>query len=150
MEIFNGAAGDVSHVQVVVAPATCHLLLVRKLLRSDWDLGAQDCWMSPGAFTGEVSACMLRDVGANWVIVGHSERRQIIKEDDHRVALKVLGALDAGLRVVLCIGETGEDKAAGLQSTVIHAQLQAVANVVSSWENILLAYEPLWAIGELF
>lgn len=150
MKIFNCAAGNVSQVQVVIAPAACHLLLVRKLLRGDWEVGAQDCWKSSGPFTGEVSAGMLRDIGADWVILGHSERRQIMKEDDHLVASKVAGALDAGMHVVLCVGETQQDRAAGMHSAVIQAQLEAVANVVSSWENLLVAYEPLWAIGKFF
>ncbi|ODV63945.1 triose-phosphate isomerase TPI1 [Ascoidea rubescens DSM 1968] len=100
-----------------------------------------------GAFTGEISVQQIKDVGATWVILGHSERRTIIKESDEFVASKVKFALDNDVKVILCIGETLEERKSGVTLDVCSRQLDAVSKIVSDWSNIVVAYEPVWAIG---
>lgn len=113
--------------------------------------GAQDC--SPeqedGAFTGEISAAMLADIGCAWVIVGHSERRDRHGEDDQRVAAKFEAALKAGLAPVLCVGETAEQRQSGGARDVVRKQLRAVIERVGAEVFVrgAVAYEPIWAIG---
>ncbi|KAJ2165557.1 triosephosphate isomerase, partial [Coemansia sp. RSA 353] len=109
-----------------------------------------NCYIkASGAYTGEISPEMLHDVGAKWVILGHSERRSILKESDEFTAEKVVKALEAGLKVVLCIGELLEEREAGITQTVVNRQLDAVIKTVkeADWANIVIAYEPVWAIG---
>ncbi|MDR6641476.1 triosephosphate isomerase [Luteibacter sp. 1214] len=113
--------------------------------------GAQDLseHSASGAFTGEVSGSMLRDVGATWVLVGHSERRQYQHESDAVVAGKVEAALGAGLTPILCVGETREEHEAGQAEAVIGRQLEAVLVHVGiePFRQAVIAYEPVWAIG---
>lgn len=113
--------------------------------------GAQDLseHSASGAFTGEVSGSMLRDVGATWVLVGHSERRQYQHESDAVVAGKVEAALEAGLTPILCVGETREEHEAGQAEAVIGRQLEAVLVHVGiePFRQAVIAYEPVWAIG---
>ena len=99
-----------------------------------------------GAYTGEVSAAMLKEFGCRYVIVGHSERRQLFGESDSQVAGKFAAALDAGLTPILCVGETLEDREAGRTEEVVARQLDAVLKQKSLSEAVL-AYEPVWAIG---
>jgi len=102
-----------------------------------------------GAYTGEVSATMLRDVGADWVLVGHSERRQYQGESDHLVARKFEAAQAGGLKPILCVGETKEEHEEGKAEEVIHRQLLAVVDHVGieAFRQAAIAYEPVWAIG---
>jgi len=102
-----------------------------------------------GAFTGEVSATMLADFGCRYVLVGHSERRQLFGETDATVAAKYAAALAQGVRPVLCVGETLAEREAGRTEEVVGRQLQAVLdlNGMKSFENAVVAYEPVWAIG---
>lgn len=106
-----------------------------------------------GAFTGEISVEMLRDAGAQWVLAGHSERRHIMGEADALVAQKVLFALEHGLRVMLCIGETLEEREAGKLTEVLERQLGAVFSAAGKLDaaslagRFAVAYEPVWAIG---
>lgn len=102
-----------------------------------------------GAFTGEVSADMLSDVGCDWVLVGHSERRQYHAESDARVAAKFAAAQLAGLTPVLCVGESLEQREAGQAEAVIARQLDAVLDIggIESFARAVVAYEPIWAIG---
>ena len=113
-------------------------------------VGAQDLSVEAGgAFTGDVSASMLVDCGAQYVLVGHSERRELHGEDDEVVAAKFAAALEAGLTPILCVGETLEERESGLADAVIHRQIEAVLNR-SGIEGIgraVVAYEPVWAIG---
>jgi len=99
-----------------------------------------------GAYTGEVSAAMLADFGCKYVIVGHSERRQLFGETDEQVAAKFAAARKGGLTPILCVGETLAEREAGRTEQVVGRQLDAVLNS-SSFENAVLAYEPVWAIG---
>lgn len=102
-----------------------------------------------GAFTGEVSAAMLQDVGCSHVIVGHSERRALLGETSETVAAKYVAAISQGLTPVLCVGETLQDREAGRTNAVIDAQLNAVLELagVSTFAGAVVAYEPVWAIG---
>uniref|UniRef100_A0A7N0U580 Triose-phosphate isomerase n=1 Tax=Kalanchoe fedtschenkoi TaxID=63787 RepID=A0A7N0U580_KALFE len=135
-------------VEVVVSPPYVHLTLVKGLLRSDFQVAAQNCWVRKGgAFTGEVSAEMLVNLGIPWVILGHSERRALLGESNEFVGDKVAYALSVGLKVIACVGETLEQRESGSTAAVVAAQTKAIAEKVSSWENIVLAYEPVWAIG---
>jgi triosephosphate isomerase (TIM) len=112
-------------------------------------LGAQNCWNQPsGAFTGEVSPVMLAEI-CSFVIVGHSERRRIFGENDDLVASKTLAALDAGLNVILCVGEDLETRQEGQATTFVEAQLESAfaALSASAIQRMTIAYEPIWAIG---
>lgn len=138
-------------VDVAVFPPYVYLAdAVRSLDGSLVAVGAQDVCAEPvGAFTGEVAASMLKDVGCRYVIVGHSERRRLFHEDDVLVARKFAAALKAGLTPVLCVGETLEEREAERTQAVVGRQLDAVTamNGVASLKAAILAYEPVWAIG---
>jgi len=100
-----------------------------------------------GAFTGEISAHQLQDSGITWVLTGHSERRVILGEDDRFVARKTKAALDSGLGVIACCGESLEQREAGKTIEVVTGQLRAIASETRDWSKIVVAYEPIWAIG---
>ena len=137
--------------EVLVCPPFVYLWETGRLLKdSEVALGAQSvCAESLGAFTGEVSGAMLRDVGCRYVLVGHSERRQLFGESDSLVARKFLAAQAQGLVPVLCVGETLEDREGGRTTEVGARQLEAVLSVsgVGSLASAVIAYEPVWAIG---
>jgi len=138
-------------VDIVVFPPYVYLAdAVRMLDEGAIGVGAQDvCAESVGAFTGQVAAAMLRDVGCRYVIVGHSERRRLYHEDDVLVARKFAAVLQAGLTPVLCVGETLDEREAQRTEAVVARQLEAVTamNGVSSFAGAIVAYEPVWAIG---
>ncbi|XP_065879950.1 triosephosphate isomerase, cytosolic [Euphorbia lathyris] len=135
-------------VEVVVSPPFVFLPMVKGLLRPDFQIAAQNCWVRKGgAFTGEVSAEMLMNLSIPWVILGHSERRALLSESNELVADKVAYALSQGLKVIACIGETLEQRESGSTMEVVSAQTKAIAEKVSNWDNVVLAYEPVWAIG---
>ena len=137
--------------EVVVCPPFPYLWEVgRQLKASDVALGAQSVCAEPvGAFTGEVSAAMLKDVGCRFVIVGHSERRALYREDDALVARKFLAAQGQGLTPILCVGETLDERERGATIDVVTRQLNAVLEVagIAAMRNAVVAYEPVWAIG---
>lgn len=135
-------------VEVVIAPPSLYLLLVREHLRKEFHVAAQNVFDKPnGAFTGEISVEQLRESDITWALVGHSERRVILREDDAFVASKVRAALDGNLGVVLCIGESLEQREAGKTIEVVTNQLKAVKERVQDWSSVVIAYEPIWAIG---
>lgn len=135
-------------VDVVVAPPFVHLDLVQASLMMPYNISAQNCWVSKGgAFTGEVSAEMLKDMGIPWVVLGHSERRSLCGESSIFVGDKCKYALDTGLAVIACIGETLAEREAGNLESVLNEQMSAIAARVSDWTNVVIAYEPVWAIG---
>ncbi|KAJ4846970.1 Triosephosphate isomerase, cytosolic [Turnera subulata] len=135
-------------VEVVVSPPFVFLPVVKSELRADFHVAAQNCWVKKGgAFTGEVSAEMLANLGVPWVILGHSERRALLNESNEFVGDKVAYALSQGLKVIACVGETLEQREAGSTMDVVAAQTKAIAERVSNWANVVLAYEPVWAIG---
>lgn len=136
------------NVDVCVTPSTLHLLTVNAKLSKNYLVGAQNCSATgKGAFTGETSAEMLKDASIPWVVIGHSERRTLYGDTDQVVAAKVAIALKTGLSVIACIGETLQQREAGEMLAVITRQAQAVAEVVGDWSRVVLAYEPVWAIG---
>jgi len=140
------------NVDVVVFPPYVYLAdAVRVLEEGDIAVGAQDVCAeaTPGAFTGQVAAAMLKDVGCRYVIVGHSERRRMYHEDDVLVARKFAAALASGLTPVLCVGETLEEREGHRTEAVIARQLDAVIAMVgvASFAGAIVAYEPVWAIG---
>jgi triosephosphate isomerase len=104
-------------------------------------------WASEGAFTGEVSVPMLVEVGVAGSIVGHSERRQYFGETDETVARRAYALLEAGLGIIACVGESAEERAAGQTEFVLRIQVEAIADAVAGWDGLVIAYEPVWAIG---
>ncbi len=104
-------------------------------------------WADEGAFTGEVSAPMLKEVGASGSIVGHSERRQHFGETDETVARRTVAALEHGLRVIACVGESEEERESGQTELVLRLQVEAIADAAGAHDDLVLAYEPVWAIG---
>jgi triosephosphate isomerase (TIM) len=138
-------------VEIAVCPPSVYLWETARLLKSSSiALGAQSVCAEPlGAFTGEVSASMLKDVGCKYVIVGHSERRAIYKEDDALAARKFLAAQSQGLIPILCVGETLEERERGQTMQVVSRQLAAVLDLAgaAALRTAVIAYEPVWAIG---
>lgn len=136
------------NVEVAVAPASVHLTTVRSLLASHVIVSAQNCAaQGNGPFTGEVSADILHDLGIQWVILGHSERRSLYQESNELVAKKTKYALEKGLNVILCIGEKLDERENGTTNDVLKAQLDACKDSVADWSKVVVAYEPVWAIG---
>ena len=145
------SVGNRADVEVAVFPPFVYVdEVVRALAGSPIKVGAQNCCdEASGAFTGEVSAAMLKDVGADVVVLGHSERRHIYGEADELINKKVLHVLETGLEVVLCIGELLEEREADRTEEVVRTQLQRGLEGVSAsaMQKVTLAYEPVWAIG---
>ena len=104
-------------------------------------------WAEEGPFTGEVSTTILRELGVAGAIVGHSERRQYFGETDETVSRRTAAALEAGLRVIACVGESLEEREAGQMQLVLRLQVEAIADAAGAHEGLVIAYEPVWAIG---
>ncbi len=138
-------------VEVVVCPPFTALPAVAEILKgAAVALGAQNChWEAQGAFTGETSPAMLAELGCRWVLLGHSERRHAFRETDEEINRKVASAVRHGMRPVLCVGETDEERRQGLTFTVVEGQLRAGWAGLASEDlaRCVLAYEPVWAIG---
>eukprot|EP00934_Nitzschia_sp_Nitz4_P000586 Nitzschia sp. Nitz4//scaffold192_size41448//35734//37018//NITZ4_007490-RA/size41448-snap-gene-0.54-mRNA-1//-1//CDS//3329540251//586//frame0 len=154
IKVFNEAGAIPSNVDVVLCVPYLHLQMVLSLLRDDIEVGAQDCGNNTkdGAFTGEIGAHMLKDIGCTWTIVGHSERREgfgMAGEPVELCAQKCKIALDKGLKVMFAIGEKKEERESGVTMDVCAAQLKPLADILSveEWANVAIAYEPVWAIG---
>lgn len=149
-DIRDGLAALDNRVDVVIIPPAVFVGAVQEAFGGASQVGLQNIssWES-GAYTGETSAEMARDVGCQYVLVGHSERRQYFNETDDIVAQKVGRALEAGLTAIVCVGETLEERESGEAEQVVSAQVQSALNGVTSeqWSNIIVAYEPVWAIG---
>ncbi len=145
------AIAGVDHCDVAIAPPFTSLACAVEAARgSNVAIAAQDVyWESEGAFTGEVSAPMLAEVGCAYSIVGHSERRQLFGETDETVSLKTRAVLDARLKAIVCVGETLEERDSGNAEAVVRKQLKgSLAELTGSGlSNIIVAYEPVWAIG---
>ena len=140
------------HADVVLAPPFTALESARNALgaSSYFSLAAQNVhWETHGAFTGEVSAPMLRDLGCRYVIVGHSERRTLFGERDEHIQMKVLAALRHGLSPILCVGESLVHREAGRTESIVTAQLSGGLGVLTTQDlaSVTIAYEPVWAIG---
>ena len=138
-------------VKLLICPPFPYLVAVAAQVEgSGVSLGAQTVSEhGSGAFTGEVAPAMLRDIGCDYVIVGHSERRSLYGETSFAVAAKFKAALDAGLKPILCVGETLEQRESGATESVVEVQLGAVIDKVgiAGFESAVVAYEPVWAIG---
>ena len=132
-------------VDIVVAPPYTAL---RECVDAGLATYAQNVhWEPEGAYTGEVSPTMLREIGVVGAIVGHSERRQYFGETDTGVARRTHAALAAGLRVIACVGETHEERDAGDTETILRVQVEAIRDACGEHDALVLAYEPVWAIG---
>jgi triosephosphate isomerase (TIM) len=132
-------------VDVVLCPPYVSL---REAVASGLIVYAQNVhWAPDGAFTGEISAQMLLELGVSGSIVGHSERRQYFGETDETVARRTSAALDAGLGVIACVGESEEERASGQTELILRLQVESVRDAVGPHERLVIAYEPIWAIG---
>lgn len=141
---------DIKEVELVICPPFTSLVsLEEKLYQSQVKLGAQDMfWEEKGAFTGEISAGMLTDVGCRYVIIGHSERRQLLGESDVMVNRKLKTALLHGLKPILCVGETLQERKTNRAREIVKMQLEgALKDIPLIGEELVIAYEPVWAIG---
>ena len=153
-ELIKALVTGTSHIQktiMMVAPPFTNLETARILLQnSKIKLGAQDIyWEEKGAYTGEISAGMLKDTGCEYVIIGHSERRQYFRESNQDVNRKMMAALKHGLRPIVCVGESLENRERNQTLGVVEYQLRnSLANLSSEQAKFLtIAYEPIWAIG---
>ena len=147
----KASLSGIEGVEVAVAPPFTALFVVRKELEgSSIQLAAQNLfWEEKGAFTGEIAPPMLKEVGCHYVILGHSERRQFFGETDETVNRKVRATLSQGLKVIFCIGETLKEREEGRTFAVIERQVPGGLKDIPKEEmkNIVIAYEPVWAIG---
>jgi triosephosphate isomerase (TIM) len=135
--------------QVVVCPTYVHLAQALELCAAtSISVGAQDCsHKQSGAYTGDVAPGMLAEMGCRWVILGHSERRQYHGESDALVAAKLTAAVEAGLQPIVCVGEMREQRDAGSAEAVVRAQLNGALSGQPNLHTLVVAYEPVWAIG---
>jgi triosephosphate isomerase len=140
-----------ARADVVLAPPHTALATVdRAIGKEKIKLAAQNChWEASGAFTGEVSPAMIRELGCDFVILGHSERRQIFHENDEMIAKKIMPVLNQGMRAILCVGETLEERLQKQTTKVITRQLRIALKGLAKTDigRVEIAYEPVWAIG---
>ena len=155
IQILNTAGPIPSNVEVAVCASFLHLPQLLGTLREDFAVGAQDCGDNAkcGAYTGQVAALQIHDLGCQWVIIGHSERRQgfggMPGEPNELCAQKTKVAIQAGLKVMFCIGELKEEREDGTTMVVCAKQLEPLAQILdeAEWGSVAIAYEPVWAIG---
>lgn len=154
IKVLNEAGPIPSNTEVVLCAPYIHLPKLLESLRDDIEVGAQDCGANDanGAYTGEVGAHMLKDLGCTWVIIGHSERREgfgMAGEPVDICAKKCKVAVDKGLKVMFAIGEKKEERESGVTMKVCAEQLEPLAKALAAedWDKIAIAYEPVWAIG---
>jgi len=157
----NGVAADLAELnllrqglepqtacEVLVCPPASLIARAVSVVEGAFALGGQDCHReSSGAFTGDISAEMLKDAGASYVIVGHSERRQYHGETDALVAAKAQAGWRAGLSVIICVGETEDERDRGHAKPICHGQIKGSVPKTANAANTAIAYEPVWAIG---
>jgi len=138
------------NTEIVIGVPACYLDYCHGKFPSNISVSAQNCYKTPkGAFTGEISPAMIKDIGVSWVILGHSERRNVFGEPDALIGEKVAHALAEGLSIIPCIGEKLEEREAGKTEEVVFAQLKAIVDQIPAdkWDKVVIAYEPVWAIG---
>lgn len=136
------------NVDIVVAAPALYLDFTKSIVPENIQVSAQNCYkVDKGAFTGEISCPMIKDIGVQWVILGHSERRHVFGESNALIGEKVAYAISCGLKVMACIGEKLEEREAGRTEAVCFEQLQAIKDKITNWDNVVIAYEPVWAIG---
>ncbi|HOJ43429.1 MAG TPA: triose-phosphate isomerase [Syntrophorhabdaceae bacterium] len=140
---------DIKNGEVVLSPPFVYLSLVSEVIKGTHiKLSAQNMYFEDkGAYTGEISAFMLKDTGCQYVIIGHSERRKYFYETDENVNLKVKKALSTGLKPIVCVGETLEEREKDITEFVVGIQVKKALNGIEDISNITIAYEPVWAIG---
>jgi len=144
----NSIAFDNEKCEVSVSPVFIHLPAVISSLDSRYIVSAQNVSLfDNGAYTGEISAKQLKDLGINWTLIGHSERRQYFGENEEVVGRKVKIALENGLNVIACIGEKLSDREAGHTVEVVSTQMKTLVSSIVDWSRVVIAYEPVWAIG---
>lgn len=143
------AAQRLSGAEVAVCPSHVHIAqAVERCAGTQIAVGGQDCsHAEEGAYTGDVAAAMLADLGCRWVIVGHSERRQYYGESDALVAAKASAAVSVGLQPIICVGETRAQREANEAEAVVAAQIQGALQAQEDLAGLVIAYEPVWAIG---
>ncbi|MGQ9688857.1 MAG: triose-phosphate isomerase [Desulfobaccales bacterium] len=149
-EIVQGVGGKTRPEVVLAPPYTALAAVAAEIAGTPVKLAAQDTfWEEKGAFTGAIAPGMLVDVGCTYVIVGHSERRQHFGDTDDTVNRKVKAAVAAGLRPIMCVGETLAEREAGRTLTVVETQVRhgLAGYPAAAWESLVIAYEPVWAIG---
>jgi triosephosphate isomerase len=146
--VVEGTAGA-SGGEIVVAPVFTALAAVYEVTRGSYvALAAQNVFYEEkGAYTGEVAPAMLKDAGCAYVIIGHSERRKYFNETDETINAKVRKALSTGLKTILCVGETEEEREKGITEFVVGRQVKAGLYGIDRLEGVTIAYEPVWAIG---
>jgi triosephosphate isomerase (TIM) len=151
VEAIKQGSKPYTNIDILLLPTFVHLPVVHTLLaNSSLLLGAQDLYPGEqGAFTGEVSGAMLKEIGCEYVLIGHSERRTLFREDLMLVAAKFKAAVEAGLRPILCVGETEKEREKGETSYILHKQIQSVIDMagIELFRHAVIAYEPVWAIG---
>lgn len=131
-----------------MAPPAPYLSYAKSKLQHGIEVAAQNCYKVPsGAFTGEISPAMLKDLGLRWVILGHSERRHVFGEQDALIADKAVHAVQSSLSVIYCIGEKLDEREAGKTEEVNLRQMEAIFSKPIDWNKLVIAYEPVWAIG---
>lgn len=146
--VLNNIKYDSNKVEIVVAPVSIHLREALDNISNGIHISAQNSSaFDDGAYTGEISASQLVDFGISWTILGHSERRHIFGESNSLVATKVKKANSYGLNVIACIGEKLDERESGKTMEVCESQLNAIREEIEDWSKIVIAYEPVWAIG---
>ena len=148
-ELAKRAAEIPSDVKLIVAPPFTHLTSVQAAIAgTKIELSSQNCALQPkGAYTGEVSAAMVAGTGAAWVILGHSERREYFCEDNAMLLEKIHQAFACGLKVIYCMGESLEQRESGVLWDFLKSQITEVLYNLDSLKDVVVAYEPIWAIG---
>ena len=155
-KILQGLKGETADhldkaTEVVLAVPAIYIDIVNKRLADlslNAKVAAQNCHQAKsGAFTGEISVPMLKDSNVHWVVLGHSERRNVFLETDKQIAEKIGMALGEGLQVIACIGEKLEEREGGKTLDVVFSQMAAFKDKVTDWNRVVVAYEPVWAIG---
>jgi triosephosphate isomerase len=147
-DVLNKAEFSSEKVEVVVAPISMHIGTVKALVNPNVKVAVQNMSATDkGAFTGEISGEQIVDFGLEWVIIGHSERRTLFGETDAMVAAKVTKAQAHCINAMVCCGESLEVREAGTTNEFLKGQLDAFKDSISDWSKIVIAYEPIWAIG---
>lgn len=151
LEVFSPLVANSTHCEIAICPPAVNLAAAVDAVRGTRiAIGAQNLfWEKLGAYTGEISGAMLKAAGCTWVIIGHSERRQYFGETDETVLKRTRAALEAGLQPIVCVGERIEQREAGQTETVLREQFaNGIAPLTpDAFERIVIAYEPVWAIG---
>lgn len=147
--ILNGAE-ITAPVEVVIGAPAIFLPMLKDTLRKDWGVSAENIFTKDnGAYTGEITAPMLKSFGIGWTILGHSERRDILKESDEFIAEKATAAINHGLKVIYCCGEHIEERKGGKAIEFVTEQIEKMIPAIPAdkWDHVVIAYEPIWAIG---